>query len=162
MPKSTKPNSAAAPAADSKLKRAKPKAVTYTTEWTDPATGEIHTLSIKHTPKYFDHADHLEVEGARQGRGKTPTAHPLSQTGYLSIFIAPLDLINAGGPVCHIDRQLADKLASKQFREASSKRAQGDLFAWAETHKAVTKRPAGTKATKPTAKPKTPKGRRPA
>ena len=56
-------------------------------------------------------------------------------------------------------------IASKEFREACSKRAQGDLFAWAETRKAVTNpvsRSNPGKPAKPKPKPKAPKGRRPA
>lgn len=121
------------------------KRTTYTTDWVNPFTGEVHRLGIRHTRDYLGQGeDHLEIETAK---GEARRDHPLSTTGYLSHFIRATELINAGGPVTFIDAWITRALASKEWRQADQKKQQGDLFTWAEARDATTAK----------RKPKTPK-----
>ena len=153
---------------------------TYITDWVDPFTGEVHRLNIRHTRDYLGQGqDHIEIVTPK---GVARQSHPLSATGYLSHFLDALELVNAGGPVTFVDAWITRALASKEWRQAETKRAQGDLFNWADTQAAITKRkpaspsklpkvapnsaiakvtkPAPIKARKPAAKPGKAKTRR--
>ena len=96
---------------------------TYSTDWINPFTGEVHRLGIRHTRDYLGQGqDHLEIETAKS---ESRRDHPLSATGYLSHFIRSVDLINAGGPVTFVDAWITRSLASKEWCQADQKKRQG-------------------------------------
>ena len=109
----------------------------YVTDWVDPFTGEVHRLNIRHARDYLGQGqEHIEIVTPK---GAARQSHPLSATGYLSHFLDALELVNAGGPVTFVDAWITRALASKEWRQAETKRAQGDLFNWADTQAAITK-----------------------
>ncbi len=114
----------------------KERSATYTTTWTHPLTQVTHKLTIKHTRDYLGQGqDHIEIDS-----GKSRTPHPLSETGYRSEFVAGTDLINAGGPVTFVDGLIAKALTDKTWLAAETRKAQGDLFQWAEAQGEVAAR----------------------
>jgi hypothetical protein len=140
-----------------KKKRGKP--TLYAIHWTHPLTGKRAKLNIRHTRDYLvAGTDHIEVISAAH---KQP--NPISDTGYRSHFMDPLELINAGGPVSFVEAWLQRELHSKVWLKEETKRAQGDLFQWAAAQEEVIKRkrrPPGPSPTMP--KPRiTPRRRKP-
>jgi hypothetical protein len=143
------------------------KRTRYETSWQHPLTRQTHKLAIRHTRDYLGQGqDHLEIVSVIERQ-----PHPLSATGYLSHFLKGTDLINAGGPVSLVDGMLAKVLRDKTWLAQESRRAQGDLFQWAEAQTEVTKPAAKSKPAaprparqclpklraKPRAKPRTPR-----
>jgi len=105
-------------------------------------------IRIVHARRYLSAtSDHLQIESVSPAKAPLP----ISPTGYLSHFIGPLDLVNAGGPVSFVTAWLERVAASKAYIAAERKRSQGDLFQWAEASAATT-----AKVRKP------PKAKRPA
>jgi len=140
-----------APAAKPTHRAAEPKpkrktTTRYETTWRHPLTGQTHKLGIRHTRDYLSLGqDHIEIVSA------TPTTpHPLSATGYLSHFIAATELINAGGPVSLVDGLLAKALCSKDWLGTENRRAQGDLFQWADAQAEVATKRKPDRPGKPT------------
>lgn len=114
----------------------KERATSYTTTWTHPLTHTVHKLTIRYTRDYLGQGqDHIEIDS-----GKSRTPHPLSETGYRSEFVSATDLINAGGPVTFVDGLIAKALRDKTWLAAETRRAQGDLFQWAEAQGEVAAR----------------------
>ena len=64
-----------------------------------------------------------------------PKKAPLSitETGYRSHFLSPLELINDGGPVTFVTAWLDREAMGKTWQKRHTARQQGDLFQWAET-----------------------------
>lgn len=119
-------------------------ATNYSLTWTHPLTQVEHKVSIRHTRDYLVRGtDHIEVESKVK---KQP--HPLSETGYRSIFTDPLTLINAGGPVSFVNAEMQRAAQNPQWIKAEQKRAQGDLFQWAEAQSAFTRRKPAQKTPK--------------
>lgn len=54
---------------------------------------------------------------------------PITETGYLSHFIATVELVNAGGAVTFVTAWLDREASSKAWRKREFARRQGDLFA---------------------------------
>ena len=101
------------------MTRAKSKTTKHALVW------RAIMLEIQHTPKYFDHADHLELfvkkpKGARV---------PITDTGYRSEFVDPETLATAGGPVLYFQQWLDREAATKKWRAAELKAAQLDFLA---------------------------------
>jgi hypothetical protein len=139
------------------------KRAQYETSWQHPLTRQTHKLAIRHSRDYLGQGqDHLEIVSVIERQ-----PHPLSATGYLSHFLKGTDLINVGGPVTFVDGMLAKVLRDKTWLAQESRRAQGDLFQWAEAQTEVTTpaakakpaapRPAKQRPAKPRAKPRTPR-----
>lgn len=81
-------------------------------------------LSIRHTPKYFGHADHVEITVK-----KPRTAIlPITETGYRSHFIDPDDLARAGGAVLFVQAWLEREAESKTWCARQAERAQLDFL----------------------------------
>lgn len=142
-------------------RKLKERTSTYATTWTHPLTQVEQKLTIKHTRDYLGQGqDHIEIDS-----GKARSPHPLSETGYRSEFIAATDLINAGGPVSFVDVLIAKALRDKTWLAAESRKAQGDLFQWAEAQTEIAARkktPARPAAgTRVTSRPAAKKGRAP-
>ena len=61
---------------------------------------------------------------------KTPL--PITETGYRSHFLSPLELVNDGGPVTFVTAWLDREAKGKDWQKRQAVRSQGDLFQWAE------------------------------
>lgn len=120
----------------------------YEVDWRDPATEKVVRVKITHSRDYLGQGqDHVEVESIAPRKAPLP----ITETGYRSHFIAPLELVNAGGPVTLITAWLDREAWSKPWQSQVAKKQQGDLFTWAETQAEVGLRKSA-KATTPTAK----------
>ena len=80
-----------------------PRKTRYEIAWHNPLTSETIKIRITHARDYLaSGTDHLEIESiAPPARGPgqaTRPPLPLTETGYRSPFIPPLELMNAGGP----------------------------------------------------------------
>lgn len=101
----------------------------YEISWRNPLTGEPITIRITHARDYLaSGTDHIEVESIRPKKAPLP----ITETGYRSHFLSPLDLLNAGGPVTFVSSWLEREATSKAWSKAATARTQGDLFQWAE------------------------------
>lgn len=123
-----------------------PSKAFYEIDWQDAAGGATVRVRITHSRDYLGQGqDHIEVQSLAPPKAPLP----ITGTGYRSHFISPLELINGGGPVTFVTAWLDREAQSKTWRTAVTKRAQGDLFQWAEAQVAVTGQP-----TKPAPKAK--------
>ena len=100
-------------------------------------------------------SDHLEIESIKPKR----TPLPITETGYRSHFMPPLDLINAGGPVTFVTAWIEQEAKGKAWTKAATVKAQGDLFSWAEANGEVGKRKQSPKLKTPVAKVAKKRGR---
>lgn len=144
-----RPAGAAAPTRD-KLGGKSPNKTRYEIEWRDAAGTACVRVRITHSRDYLAMGDdHVEVEAIAPKKAPLP----ITETGYLSHFIKPLDLLNAGGPVTFVTAWFEREAKSPVWRKKQAQRAQGDLFQWAEAQAATTQRkPPATSPTKPAAK----------
>jgi hypothetical protein len=122
-------------------------------DWVDPVTNRTVRIRITHAREYlFASSDHISVESINPEKAPLP----ITETGYLSHFMSPLALVNAGGPVAFVTAWIEQEAGDKTWTKAAAKKAQGDLFQWADAQAEV-----GAKASRPkkaAAKP----GRKPA
>jgi hypothetical protein len=110
----------------------------YEITWSNPLNNESITIRITHARDYLSSgSDHIEVESIRPKKAPLP----ITETGYRSHFIAPLELINAGGPATFVRRWIEQEASGKAWTKAAKVRSQGDLFQWAETNTEIAKRP---------------------
>lgn len=136
---------------------ASPNKTRYEIEWRDPVSTSLVRLRITHSRDYLGQGqDHIEVESISPKKAPLP----ITETGYRSHFVSPLELVNAGGPVTFVHAWLYRDAKSKDWQKQQTFRAQGDLFQWAEAKREVATR-------QPTSKPKRreprpAKGRKPA
>ncbi len=137
--------------------RRKPKRnapITAFIDWINPNDGKCVRIRITHTRQYFNGSDHVEVQTIRPPRAPLP----ITETGYKSHFLTPDELEAAGGLVKFVETELATAARSKEWLKQDLAHRQGNLFAWAEAHQAVT-----TKRKSPARrKPKRRIGHRPA
>ena len=121
----------------------------YEIDWKNPVTSETVRVRITHARNYLSQGtDHLEIQSIKPSKAPLP----ITATGYLSHFIAPLDLINAGGPVAFITAWIERDASGKAWTKSATAKAQGDLFQWAEAKSEVSAK-SKTKPTKPAGKP---------
>ena len=126
---------------------AAPSKTRYEIDWRDPASGKAVRVRITHSRDYLGQGqDHIEVQSLTPAKAPLP----ITETGYRSHFISPLELINAGGPVTFVTAWLDREAKAKDWQKQVATRAQGDLFQWADAHAEVAPRKA---------KPKTPTGK---
>ncbi|MGO9547292.1 MAG: hypothetical protein ACLPPF_21180 [Rhodomicrobium sp.] len=122
-------------------------------DWVNPVTGKTVRIRITHARDYlFAGSDHLQIESINPEKAPLP----ITDTGYLSHFISPLALVNAGGPVTFVTAWIERETRGKAWTRAAAKKAQGDLFQWAEAQSEVgLKKPSRPKkaAPKPRRKP---------
>lgn len=124
-----------------------PRKTRYEIEWLNPVSHETITIRITHARDYLSQGtDHIEVESIKPKKAPLP----ITETGYRSHFIPPLELINAGGPVTFVTAWIEQEAKGKVWTKAATAKAQGDLFSWAETQGEVGKR---RKPAKPAPKP---------
>lgn len=123
---------------------AAPTKTRYEIEWRDPVTDRTVRIRITHSRDYLGQGqDHVEVQSLVPDKAPLP----ITETGYCSHFISPLELINDGGPVTFVTAWLDRAARGKDWQRQVTKRAQGDLFQWAEAQGEVGKR----KTTQPAA-----------
>jgi hypothetical protein len=122
-------------------------------DWVNPVTNGTVRIRITHGREYlFASSDHLQIESIDPEKAPLP----ITGTGYLSHFISPIALVNAGGPVAFVTAWIERETKGKAWTKAAAKKAQGDLFQWADTQSEVgSKRPSRPKkaAPKPGRKP---------
>jgi hypothetical protein len=124
-----------------------PRKTTYQIDWRDPVSGKAVTLRITHARDYLSSGnDHVEIESLRPKKAPLP----VTETGYRSHFMPPLELMNAGGPVAFVTAWLDQEAKGKAWSKAVTVKAQGDLFAWADARTEV----ADGKPRKPKRSPK--------
>ena len=122
----------------------------YEIDWLNPVTKETICIRITHAREYLSPgSDHIEVESVKPKRAPLP----ITETGYRSHFMPALDLINAGGPVTFVTAWIAQEAKGKAWTKATTAKAQGDLFSWAESQGEVGKRKVVPKRTRPAPAP---------
>lgn len=129
---------------------ASPHKSRYEIDWCDPETGETVRIAISHARDYLSQGtDQLEI----QSLAPRSAPLPITDTGYLSHFLDPLALVNAGGPVTFVTAWLRQEAQSKSWKAKARQRTQGDLFDWAAAHaevgKKTRKRPAKASSATP-------------
>lgn len=122
---------------------ASPNKTRYEIDWRDPVTTSVVRIRITHSRDYLGQGqDHVEVESIAPKKASLP----ITDTGYRSQFLSPLELINAGGPVTYVTTWLDRDAKSKEWQKRQAIRAQGDLFQWAEAKGEVASRKQSPKA----------------
>lgn len=125
---------------------ASPHKSRYEITWRNPVTNEDVRIRITHSRDYLSTGnDHIEVESVAPKRAPLP----ITETGYRSNFLSPLELINAGGAVTFVEAWLAAECKGKAWTKAATAAAQGDLFQWADAGKETVKRKRSSKADRP-------------
>lgn len=100
----------------------------YQIAWLSPLTNETIKIRITHARDYLSSgSDHIEVESIAPRKAPLP----ITETGYRSHFIPPLELMNAGGPVTFVTAWIEQEAKGKAWSKAATTRQQGDLFSWA-------------------------------
>jgi hypothetical protein len=103
-------------------------------DWVNPVTNGTVRIRITHGREYlFASSDHLQIESIAPEKAPLP----ITETGYLSHFISPLALANAGGPVAFVTAWIEQEAKDKIWTKAAAKKAQGDLFQWADAQSEV-------------------------
>ncbi len=125
---------------------ASPHKSRYEITWRNPVTNEDVRIRITHARDYLSSGnDHIEVES--MAPKKAPL--PITETGYRSHFLSPLDLINAGGAVTFVEAWLAAECKGKSWTKSATAAAQGDLFQWADAGNETVKRKRSSKPKRP-------------
>lgn len=123
-----------------------PRKTHYEIEWLNPVDNARITIRITHARDYLAQGtDHIEVESIKPKKAPLP----ITETGYRSHFIAPLELINAGGPVTYVTAWIEQEARGKAWSKAATAKQQGDLFSWADAQGEVGKRKRSTKPKRP-------------
>lgn len=140
---------------------ASPNKARFEIDWRDPVAGASVRIRVTHSRDYLGQGqDHIEVESLSPKKAPLP----ITETGYRSYFIAPLDLVNDGGPVTFVTAWLDREAKGKDWQKRVAIRQQGDLFQWAEVQGQVTK-PTGANPKSapkpPAAKQRPPSAKRP-
>ena len=129
---------------------ASPSKARYEIEWRDPVAGTTMRIRITHSRDYLGQGqDHIEVESIAPKKAPLP----ITETGYRSQFVSPLELVNDGGPVVFVTAWLDREAKGKDWQKRQSARQQGDLFQWAEARNEVGAR-RNTTPTAPASKPR--------
>lgn len=114
-----------------------PRKTRYEITWINELTRAAIRVRITHSRDYLGSgSDHVEVESIAPKRAPLP----ITETGYRSHFIPPLDLVNAGGPVTFVEAWLAAEARTAAWLKKASAAAQGDLFNWADAQGEVAAR----------------------
>ena len=126
-----------------------PNKVRFEIDWRDPATGNSARIRITHSRDYLGQGqDHVEVESIVPKKAPLP----ITETGYRSRFVSPLELVNNGGPVVFVTAWLDREAKGKDWQKRQIVRSQGDLFQWAEAQTEVgTRRKSKASSPKPAA-----------
>lgn len=113
---------------------ASPNKTRYEIDWRDPVSSNSVRIRITHSRDYLGMGqDHIEVQCLAPAKAPLP----ITETGYRSHFLAPLELINAGGPVTFVTAWLDREAMGKTWQKQQAVRSQGDLFSWADAQTEV-------------------------
>ena len=113
---------------------ASPNKARYEIDWRDPAGGTTVRIRITHSRDYLGQGqDHIEVESIAPKKAPLP----ITETGYRSQFVSPLELVNDGGPVVFVTAWLDREAKGTGWQKRQAVRQQGDLFQWAEAQTEV-------------------------
>lgn len=149
-------------ASDDKLGGNAPRKTRYEIAWINPLTSQTVKIRITHSRDYLaSGTDHIEIESIAPKKASLP----MTETGYRSHFMPPLDLMNAGGPVTFVTAWLEQEAKGMAWTKAVTAKAQGDLFNWAEAQGEVGPRKRSPKGNAKTANRqdgKPPRRRKPA
>lgn len=116
---------------------ASPHKSRYQITWRNPVTNEDVRIRVTHARDYLSTGnDHIEIESIAPKNAPLP----ITETGYRSHFLSPLELINAGGAVTFVEAWLAAECKGKAWTKAATAAAQGDLFQWADAGSETVKR----------------------
>ncbi len=130
---------------------ASPHKSRYEITWRNPVTNQDVSIRITHARDYLSTGnDHIEVESIAPKKAPLP----ITETGYRSHFLSPLDLINAGGAVTFVEAWLAAECKGKAWTKSATAAAQGDLFQWADAGSETVKRKRSSKPNLPERKSK--------
>lgn len=136
---------------------ASPNKTRFEIDWRDPVAGSVVRVRVTHSRDYLGMGqDHVEVESIAPAKAPLP----ITETGYRSHFLAPLELVNAGGPVTFVTAWLDRDAKGKDWQKQQTARSQGDLFQWTEAQGEVATRKRSSKPKRHAARPA--KGRKPA
>ena len=136
--------------ASERIGGASPNKARFEIDWLDPLTGKSVRVRVIHSRDYLGQSqDHIEVESIVPKKAPLP----ITETGYRSHFLPPLELLNNGGPVTFVTAWLDREANRKEWQKRQVIRQQGDLFQWAEAQADV-----GARRTTTPIKP-TPKAR---
>jgi hypothetical protein len=119
-------------------------------DWVNPVTNRTVRIRITHKRDYLRAGgDHLEIESIKPAR----VPLPITSTGYRSYFLPAAELADAGGPVAFVTAWIGQEARDKTWTKAAAKKAQGDLFQWAEAQAEVGAKSA-SRPERATAKPR--------
>lgn len=129
---------------------ASPNKSRYEIDWRDAASSTTVRIRITHSRDYLGMGqDHIEVASIAPKKA----ALPITETGYRSHFLSPLELINAGGAVTFVTAWLDRETKSKDWQKRQAIRSQGDLFSWADTQTEIGQRDVTKRKRSPKPKP---------
>lgn len=132
-----------------------PRKTRYEISWQNPLTNEAVSIRITHSRDYLaSGTDHIEVESIRPKKAPLP----ITETGYRSHFLTPLELMNAGGPATFVAAWLETEARGKSWTKFQTTRAQGDLFSWAEAQSEIGRKKRRPKTSHSTPTRQKPKG----
>ena len=136
-----------------------PHTTRHEIDWVNPVTNGTVRIRITHGREYlFASSDHLQIESIDPQKAPLP----ITGTGYLSHFISPIALANAGGAVSFVTAWIERETKGMAWTKAAAKKAQGDLFQWADAHSEVgAKKPSRPKKAAPKPGGKPARGREP-
>jgi hypothetical protein len=113
---------------------ASPNKARFEVDWLDPHTGKTVRVRVIHSRDYLGQSqDHIEIESIVPKKAPLP----ITETGYRSHFVSPLELVNDGGPVTFVTAWLDREAKGREWQKRQSARSQGDLFQWAEAQAEV-------------------------
>ncbi len=124
-----------------------PHTTRHEIDWVNPVTGQTVRIRIIHAREYlFASSDHLQIESIAPEKAPLP----ITGTGYLSHFISPIALADAGGAISFVTAWIEWETKGKAWTKAAATKAQGDLFQWADAHSEFgAKRPSRPKKAAP-------------
>ena len=106
-----------------------PNKTRYEIDWRDSVAGTEVRVRITHSRDYLGQGqDHIEVESIAPKKAPLP----ITETGFRSQFLSPLELANDGGPVTFVTAWLDREAKGKDWQKRQTVRQQGDLFQWAD------------------------------
>ncbi len=109
----------------------------YEFDWRDLVMIKPVRVRVTHSRDYLGQGqDHIEVESLVPKKAPLP----ITDTGYRSHFLSPLDLVNDGGPVTFVTAWLDREAKSRDWQKRQTARSQGDLFQWADAQSEVSSR----------------------
>ena len=82
------------------------------------------TCRVKHTPRYFDYADHVELFVVKP-KG---AILPITETGYRSEFLTAVELTAVGGAVSFITGLLERETKTQRWQKRDFESRQLTLF----------------------------------